>query len=977
MIRSRLLGALSLCAVALGCSSKESTPVELSQPATLIIASGDAQSANGAAALTAPLVLRIIDVKNRGVSGVSVTWSASDTGARLSAATSTTDSQGQAQVQWTLGASPGRQTVTATTPRLPGASAVFQAINAAAAKVAITSGDNQVGDAGVALPTALVIRVTDALDRPAVGATIAWTASGGGSIAPPTSTTDAQGQATVVWTLSPSPGAQSAEAATTGTPVAKAVFRASNGATISGGVTISNGPLGSLTPSVSLRASTSLSNGAGASLGRPSRSASRATMAEQLRAAGNSTRRAIVEFKAKAMGMSSRIASSNGAAIQAVMTAMSGTIAPFASVGLVAQPEYSPMILAARVTVPQTADINVAIAALRANADVESVTVDEIVPMLEDYAGTELLPISKGIAATAQAIGGAVPGTLPNDPLLTTQYWHYNMIDAPRAWATATGSANVLVAVVDNGIRPSHPAIAANLTVDGRNFVAGGNRLSVAAPVCGGGGTTLLTEVGYSADPTQPDDFDGFTGTCWQRSTVGNHGMHVAGTIGAAGNDAIGGTGINWTVRIRPVRALDITGSGSFFDIAQGVLYAAGLPASNGTGGTVTALTRAALINMSLGGSSNTSVLANAVTAATNAGTLIIASAGNSESNSPSYPAAYPEVVSVVALGPDMQLAAYSSVGSTVSLAAPGGSFRFTNTSGVVSSTWNFVTGVANYAYYQGTSMAAPHVTGVAALVLGANPTLTAAQLRARLQNTAVDLGPPGRDDRFGYGLVNAYNALNNVTAPRRDTYVRIVEAVTGTVVKTVAVRSDGSYTVSRLAAGSYYVFAGQDEGTDRVIGMPGRRWGWFGGSAGPTLVQLGPTQNVNASIAIGLPVETEPNNTVTQATRIPVNGYVTGQVTNPDVTDMYVVTIPAAGTYFFETTGVIGSCGFGLELDTVLSLLDSNGAVITTNDDTVFPSSQFCSSITRTLTPGTYYLSVTGSLSSQGQYRLWVRDTP
>ena len=970
------LGALSICAIGFGCSSSQDTsaPVELSQPATLIVVSGDAQSANGPAALGAPLILRIVDVKNRGVAGVAVTWSASDTGARLSASTSTTDTQGQTQVQWTLGASPGRQTVTAATQRLPGAQVVFQAVNAAAARVVVASGDNQVGDAGVALPIPLTVRVTDALDRPAAGASVTWTASGGGSISPATSTTDGQGIATVVWTLSPSPGAQSAQAATVGPPVAKAVFNASNGATISGGVTISAAPLGALGPSSALRqtnASFSIRPAAGRPAGR---------VAAQLRETGGVVRRVIVEFKANAMGMSVRTASTSAAAIQAVMGAMSSTLAPLTSAGLLTAPEYSPVILAARVTIPPSADLDATMLALRGSPGVQAVTLDEIVPMLDDYAATEVVRPSKSETAAALAIGGAVPGTLPNDPLLTAQYWHYNMIDAPRAWATATGSASVLVAVVDNGIRFDHPAIAANLTNDGYNFVAPGNRLSGPQPVCtsSGGGTTVLPEAGYGTNPTQPDDFLGFTGTCWVRNTLGNHGLHVAGTIGAVGNDGVGVTGINWSVRIRPVRALDITGSGSFFDIAQGVLYAAGLPASNGSGGTVTAPSRAAIINMSLGGSSNTSVLATAVTAATNAGTLIVAAAGNSESNAPFYPSAYPEVLSVVALGPDMQLASYSNVGTVVSLAAPGGnSGRYGGSAGVASSTWNFVTSVPNYAYYDGTSMASPHVAGVAALVLSANPGLTNAQLRARLQNTAVDLGPPGRDDRYGYGLVNAFNAVNNLIGPRRDGYVRVVEALTGTVVKTVAVRADGSYVVSRLGAGSYYVFAGQDENADRVLGTPGRRWGWYGGSAGPQLLQLGATQNVIAAINMGLPVEVEPNNTTASATRIPVNGYVTGQVTLPDVVDTYVVTIPLAGTYYFETTGLLGSCGYGLELDTVLSLLDPNGNVLATNDDAVFPSSQFCSTISRTLTAGTYYVKVSGSVGSQGQYRLWVRDVP
>ena len=977
---AHVLAPLAALLLSVACSSKESTPTELSQPATLIVASGDGQTAVGPVALSAPLVLRVTDVKARGVANVTVTWVASDADARLSAPTSSTDAQGQATVQWTLGAAPGRQTVTGTVVSISGAKAVFQAVNGVAAKIVIVSGDNQVGDAGSALGTPLVVKVTDALDRPAPNLSVTWAASGDGSISPATVNTDAQGQATASWTLSNSPGAQSAEAASAGPPLIRTVFRASNGATISGGVTISNGALGSITPT---------STGAGGALASPSRQTFAGTIAggakrmlhsssltaERLRTTGTPTRRLIVEFKPRAMGMGGRIANAGSSAIQSVLNSMTASLSPLTGAGIVHSPEYSPMILATRVTVAEGGDLDAAMAALRANADVESVTPDEIVPMLENYVATEYVPISKSTAATALAIGGAVPGVLPNDPLLLPQYWHYNMIDMPRAWAGNTGSASVLVAIVDNGIRPTHPGNAANLTTDGYNFVAAGNRLNTAQPVCTGG-TTLLPEAGPGPDPTAPDDLS-FTGTCWSRSTAGNHGGHVAGTIGGVGNDGVGGTGINWTVRMRAVRGLDITGSGSFFDIAQGVLYAAGLPASNGAGSTVTAPSRAALINMSLGGSSNTSVLANAVTAATNAGTLIIASAGNNSDFRPSYPAAYPEVVSVVAIGADMQLAEYTTVGTTVSLSAPGGSFRFANTAGVVSSTWNFQTSAPNYAYYEGTSMAAPHVTGVAALVLSANPNMTGAQLRARLQNTAVDLGPPGRDDRYGYGLVNANNALRNSSGPRADTYVRLVESLTGTTVKTTPVRADGSYAFSRLAPGSYYVFAGQDENSDQITGMPGRRWGWFGTNAGPQLIQLSATTNAVASIHLGLPVEAEPNNSIAQAMRIPMNGYVAGQIATPDLTDFYSVIISSPGTYYFETTGVVGSCGYGIELDTVLALLDGTGTVLASNDDTVFPSSQFCSAVSMALTPGTYYLRVTGALNSVGQYRLWVRNTP
>ena len=434
-------------------------------------------------------------------------------------------------------------------------------------------------------------------------------------------------------------------------------------------------------------------------------------------------------------------------------------------------------------------------------------------------------------------------------------------------------------------------------------------------------------------------------------------------------------------MNIRPVRVLDITGSGSFFDVAQGILYAAGLPASDGMGGTVTAPSRAAVINMSLGGG-NVSVMASAVTAATNAGSLIIASAGNGATNSPSYPAAYPEVLSAVAIGPDLQLANYTNVGATVSLSAPGGDFRSGGGgAGIASTTWNFITGAANYAFYTGTSMAAPHVVGVAALVLAANPGMTAAQLRARLQNTATDIGAPGRDDKYGYGIVNAYNALRNIVGPARATYVRILDATTGDTVRTVATRADGSYSVSRVAPGSYYVVAGEDETADKQIGLPGRRFGWFGTATGPSAVSVSATQSASVSFTIGMPVESKPNNTTALANRLVVNGYVAGTISTVDPVAFFSVQIPRAGTYTFETSGMLGTCGFGLELDTQIDLFDNTNVLRASNDDaTTFgaafpPTTQLCSQIRTSLTPGTYFVRVRGSRGSVGQYRLSVRD--
>src|SRR5262249_25061302 len=127
-----------------------------------------------------------------------------------------------------------------------------------------------------------------------------------------------------------------------------------------------------------------------------------------------------------------------------------------------------------------------------------------------------------------------------------------------------------------------------------------------------------------------------------------------------------------------------------------------------------------------------------------------------------------------------------------------------------------------------------------------------------------------------------------------------------------------------------------------------------------------------------GTPTEVEPNDDVAHANMLTVGSYVTGNITTPDVRDMYSINISTAGTYTFETSGLVGSCGEGIELDTVLSLTSSTGSVIGTNNDFTSATGRFCSRVRATLTPGIYYVSVTGTSAngqaSRGRYRLEAR---
>jgi len=273
--------------------------------------------------------------------------------------------------------------------------------------------------------------------------------------------------------------------------------------------------------------------------------------------------------------------------------------------------------------------------------------------------------------------------------------------------------------------------------------------------------------------------------------------------------------------------------------------------------------------------------------------------------------------------------------------------------------------------------MAAPHVTGVAALVLAANPGLTNAQIRARLEATATHMGSPGRDDRWGYGIVNAYRAVTNIASPTRNTYVHVINTATGDTVKRVAVGADGAFSATRLAAASYWVVAGQDEDGDGKIGRPGRRFGWFGPAGSPTPIAVSATRNGSAAILVGTPVEAKPNGSVATANQVVVDGWVLGQLNATYPSAYFVVRIPRNGLYTFVVDAVIGACGYGIELDPVLTILTSDGnAQLDQNDDVDEAEGNFCSRITRPMTPGVYYLRVTGFEGlSTGQFALHVRE--
>ena len=335
---------------------------------------------------------------------------------------------------------------------------------------------------------------------------------------------------------------------------------------------------------------------------------------------------------------------------------------------------------------------------------------------------------------------------VPNDSLFRLQ-WHLRDIGLPQAWDISTGSRSVIVAVIDTGVRTDHPDLTGNL-IAGRDFISDATR--------------ARDGDGPDADPTDPGDLA-------LSSSSSFHGTHVSGTVGARTNNGAGVAGVAWDVALMPLRVLG-KGGGTSFDLIQAIRYAAGLSNNSGT-----LPARAAnVINMSLGGGAFSQSEQNAITAARGQGVIIIAAAGNESSSAPSYPAAYSGVVSVAASTITRTRASYSNFGGTIDLSAPGGN---TGTDingdgvgdGVVSTIADDGTNTIRNGYVplNGTSMAAPHVAGVVALMKSVFPGLTPVLLDTEISAGRLtdDVGATGRDDQFGQGIINANRAVARAQA--------------------------------------------------------------------------------------------------------------------------------------------------------------------------------------------------------------------
>jgi serine protease len=329
-----------------------------------------------------------------------------------------------------------------------------------------------------------------------------------------------------------------------------------------------------------------------------------------------------------------------------------------------------------------------------------------------------------------------IADTTPADTLYPRQ-WHYFVngsasgqspggIGLPTTWDSNKGSAGIVVAVIDTGILPLHPDIAGS-----GNLVAGFDMISDTAVANDGDGR--------DADPADPGDATA-PGECSPGDPARPsswHGTHVAGTVGVGKtNNTDGVAGVNWTTKVQAVRVLGKCG-GSIVDINDGIRWAAGLTVP----GSPANPTPAKVINMSLGGAlpcSESPSTQAAINDAVAAGTTVVVAAGNEASDASGFlPAGCNNVVAVAASDFRGRLVTrYSNFGAVVDILAPGGDVdRDDNGDGHPDGVLSMVQG--GYDEYNGTSMASPHVAGVAALILAGNSALTPAQVESRLKASA------------------------------------------------------------------------------------------------------------------------------------------------------------------------------------------------------------------------------------------------
>ncbi len=346
---------------------------------------------------------------------------------------------------------------------------------------------------------------------------------------------------------------------------------------------------------------------------------------------------------------------------------------------------------------------------------------------------------------------------VPNDPLYTStgawgqtypDMWDLRKINAEAAWNSTTGSSSMVVADIDTGLDYNHPDIVANLWT---NPNANNDGFTNDLHGCG-----FINMTG--------------TNTCGDTMDDSGHGSHTAGTIGAVGNNGVGITGINWNVKIMPLKVFGSNGGATTEDIINALVYAAdhGAKVSNNSYGAGV-------------GFGYEPAFADAVKYEHDHGMVTVVSAGNETSDTMTdTPADLKEAITISATDHNDGLACYSNFGNKIDVGAPGGTnvtpgcsateqdyiLSLKSSQANICSGGTYYTVYTNYCVLRGTSMAAPHVTGEAALILAKNPSLTNEQVRQIIRKSADDTGDPGKDGKFGYGRINLGNAIAMASSP-------------------------------------------------------------------------------------------------------------------------------------------------------------------------------------------------------------------
>jgi subtilisin family serine protease len=333
--------------------------------------------------------------------------------------------------------------------------------------------------------------------------------------------------------------------------------------------------------------------------------------------------------------------------------------------------------------------------------------------------GTDTRAMANQLAAfdslieTAEVDGiGGVLQTFPNDQHFNLQYALHNTgqtingqvgiadadLDAPEAWDLHTGTDDVVLALIDSGLSYSHPDLN-DKRIAGFNAIDGSSNV---------------------------DD-----------SWLISHGTHCGGIAAAESNNGIGVAGVSWGALIMPIKVVNLIGSGTETDCANGVIWAADNGAHVGS--------------MSLGYPEGISYFENAINYAHAAGMVLVAASGNTPGAAIFPPARWDNVMAVGATDNRDDLASFTTTGPEMSVSAPGVS---------VYSCWDALFSTDTYDYLDGTSMACPHVAGLACVLRSANPMLTNDEVRAIIEDTADDLGTPGWDPSFGHGRINTFAAV-------------------------------------------------------------------------------------------------------------------------------------------------------------------------------------------------------------------------